>query len=87
MSLQPAQWRKRVSDLTGIQLDQVLIITQGWTTVQRDKVLRLLDACWANANTDKRLDHVLLVIDQYRENGSPSVKKLIADVDEALLQL
>ena len=85
MSLQPAPWRKKVSDLTGIPLDQIIIITQGWTTVQRDKVLRLLDACYANSNTDKKLDHVLLVIDQYRENGSPSVKKLVADVDEALL--
>jgi len=85
MSLQPAQWRKKASDLTGIPLDQIIIITQGWSTVQRDKVLRLLDACYAKSNTDKKLDHVLLVIDQYRENGSPSVKKLVADVDEALL--
>lgn len=85
MSLQPAQWRKKVSELTGISLDQIIIITQGWSTVQRDKVLRLLDACCANANTDKRLDHVLLVIDQYRDNGSPSVKKLVSEVDEALL--
>lgn len=85
MSLQPAQWRKRVSELTGIQSDQVLIITQGWTTVQRDKVLRLLDACWAKANTDEKLTRVLLTIDEHRNSGSPSVKKLIADVDEALL--
>lgn len=85
MSLQPAQWRKKVSEITGIPLDQVIIITQGWSTVQRDKVLRLLDACYANNNTDKKLDRVLLVIDQYRENNSLSVKKLVADVDEALL--
>lgn len=84
MSLQPAQWRKRVSDLTGFSVDQVLIITQGWTTVQRDKTLKLLEACYTN-NTSEKLNRVMLVIDTYRENGSPSVKKLVADVDEALL--
>lgn len=85
--MQPAQWRKRVSELTGIQLSQVLIITQGWTTAKRDKVLELLLACQKKASLDTNLDRVLLIIDEYRNNGSPSVKKLIADVDEALLQL
>ena len=64
---------------------EVTNVSYGWTTIQRDKTLLFVEAAYKNNPDALKLAAVLAALEPHRESGSPSVKKLLADVDTALL--
>ena len=85
MFLQPAQWRKRINELSGVPLSTIANMSYRWTSIQRSAILILVEHAYKNNPAALKLNSVMEALAPHRESGSPSVKKLLADVDEALL--
>lgn len=87
--IQPANWRARISELTGLDPSAILNFTKGWDGSRRKLVLWLVESAFvngqrSNASVNTQLDAVLAVLSDYRDNGAPAVIKLLKEVDSVV---